>query len=277
MRRHSEIGARILANARLGDIGQWVLAHHERVDGSGFPSSAPPCPATDRVTIVVHQGKGRTGRSRWTSVQGRPARRGNGIGVLVLFVVVVVAAVVAASRSPAPFSKASAENKALASYGKVPLLFVPNEGQADRRVRYYAQGGGHAFYFTRNKAVLSFTKGRRGVALHMTPFGANRIDTSGSRRRAAGEVTDAAGWWCINLPTYKALTYRNRWPGVDMVYSGRGGALKYELRVRPGADRRGSGSPLPPPPPPLLRCGCTRAFAEPLRRPSDRHEHRHAA
>ena len=37
IRRHSEIGARILANARLGDIGQWVLAHHERVDGGGFP------------------------------------------------------------------------------------------------------------------------------------------------------------------------------------------------------------------------------------------------
>ncbi len=37
IRRHSEIGARILANARLADIGEWVLAHHERVDGEGFP------------------------------------------------------------------------------------------------------------------------------------------------------------------------------------------------------------------------------------------------
>jgi diguanylate cyclase (GGDEF)-like protein/putative nucleotidyltransferase with HDIG domain len=37
MRRHAEIGARILANARLGDIGEWVLAHHERPDGDGFP------------------------------------------------------------------------------------------------------------------------------------------------------------------------------------------------------------------------------------------------
>jgi diguanylate cyclase (GGDEF)-like protein/putative nucleotidyltransferase with HDIG domain len=37
IRRHSEIGARILANARLGDIGEWVMAHHERVDGEGFP------------------------------------------------------------------------------------------------------------------------------------------------------------------------------------------------------------------------------------------------
>jgi diguanylate cyclase (GGDEF)-like protein/putative nucleotidyltransferase with HDIG domain len=37
MRRHAEIGARILANARLADIGEWVLAHHERPDGFGFP------------------------------------------------------------------------------------------------------------------------------------------------------------------------------------------------------------------------------------------------
>jgi diguanylate cyclase (GGDEF)-like protein/putative nucleotidyltransferase with HDIG domain len=37
IRRHSEIGARILANAQLADIGEWVLAHHERVDGDGFP------------------------------------------------------------------------------------------------------------------------------------------------------------------------------------------------------------------------------------------------
>jgi diguanylate cyclase (GGDEF)-like protein/putative nucleotidyltransferase with HDIG domain len=37
MRRHAEIGARILCNARLADIGEWVLAHHERLDGDGFP------------------------------------------------------------------------------------------------------------------------------------------------------------------------------------------------------------------------------------------------
>jgi diguanylate cyclase (GGDEF)-like protein/putative nucleotidyltransferase with HDIG domain len=37
MRRHAEIGARILSNARLTDIGEWVLAHHERPDGYGFP------------------------------------------------------------------------------------------------------------------------------------------------------------------------------------------------------------------------------------------------
>jgi diguanylate cyclase (GGDEF)-like protein len=37
MRRHPELGARILDHANLRDISAWVLAHHERVDGNGYP------------------------------------------------------------------------------------------------------------------------------------------------------------------------------------------------------------------------------------------------
>jgi diguanylate cyclase (GGDEF)-like protein/putative nucleotidyltransferase with HDIG domain len=37
MRRHPELGARILEHANLHDIASWVLAHHERVDGTGYP------------------------------------------------------------------------------------------------------------------------------------------------------------------------------------------------------------------------------------------------
>jgi HD-GYP domain-containing protein (c-di-GMP phosphodiesterase class II) len=37
MRRHPEIGAHMLANAQLADIARWVLSHHERPDGRGFP------------------------------------------------------------------------------------------------------------------------------------------------------------------------------------------------------------------------------------------------
>ena len=55
IRRHSEIGARILANARLGDIGAWVLAHHERVDGEGFPFglSSGSIPLEARILAVA--------------------------------------------------------------------------------------------------------------------------------------------------------------------------------------------------------------------------------
>jgi diguanylate cyclase (GGDEF)-like protein len=37
IKRHPEIGSRILQHANLRDIGDWVLAHHERMDGGGYP------------------------------------------------------------------------------------------------------------------------------------------------------------------------------------------------------------------------------------------------
>jgi diguanylate cyclase (GGDEF)-like protein len=37
MRRHPELAARILHHANLRDISGWVLAHHERIDGDGYP------------------------------------------------------------------------------------------------------------------------------------------------------------------------------------------------------------------------------------------------
>ena len=37
MKKHPEIGARILGGSGLDDIRRWVLAHHERPDGRGYP------------------------------------------------------------------------------------------------------------------------------------------------------------------------------------------------------------------------------------------------
>jgi diguanylate cyclase (GGDEF)-like protein/putative nucleotidyltransferase with HDIG domain len=37
MRKHPELGSRILDGARLDDISAWVRAHHERPDGRGYP------------------------------------------------------------------------------------------------------------------------------------------------------------------------------------------------------------------------------------------------
>lgn len=42
--------------------------------------------------------------------------------------------------------------------------------------------------------------------------------------------------WRTGLPTYSRLTYRNLWPGIDLVYSGTTNKLKYEFIVQPGAD-----------------------------------------
>jgi HD-GYP domain-containing protein (c-di-GMP phosphodiesterase class II) len=37
VKRHPEVGAQLLFEAELDDIANWVLAHHERPDGNGYP------------------------------------------------------------------------------------------------------------------------------------------------------------------------------------------------------------------------------------------------
>jgi diguanylate cyclase (GGDEF)-like protein len=38
IKRHPEVGARILEHAGMVDIAAWVRAHHERIDGRGYPN-----------------------------------------------------------------------------------------------------------------------------------------------------------------------------------------------------------------------------------------------
>jgi len=55
MRRHPELGAAILEHANLPDLAAWVRAHHERVDGTGYPAglAGGAIPAEARVLAVA--------------------------------------------------------------------------------------------------------------------------------------------------------------------------------------------------------------------------------
>jgi diguanylate cyclase (GGDEF)-like protein len=53
--RHPEIGARILEHAGMSDIAAWVRAHHERIDGNGYPRgiSGRQIPLEARILAVA--------------------------------------------------------------------------------------------------------------------------------------------------------------------------------------------------------------------------------
>ena len=55
IRRHPDIGARILDYAGLADVARWVRAHHERVDGRGYPLGlqGPEIPLEARILAVA--------------------------------------------------------------------------------------------------------------------------------------------------------------------------------------------------------------------------------
>src|SRR3954466_1501335 len=55
IRKHPEMGARIAASAKLDDISEWILCHHERVDGRGYPAGLPASeiPVEARIRAVA--------------------------------------------------------------------------------------------------------------------------------------------------------------------------------------------------------------------------------
>jgi hypothetical protein len=139
-----------------------------------------------------------------------------------------------------PAAPQMSEREALDAYAKLPLSFVPNEGQTDEAVRYYAQGAGYGFFFIERGAMLAFANGEgRGHALGLDFLGADPDATLTARKRLSGEVNylvgDEPAEWHQGLPTHAELLYGGLWPGIDMAVRGEGGNLKYEFHLKPGA------------------------------------------
>jgi hypothetical protein len=148
-----------------------------------------------------------------------------------------------AALSPGAASKTLAgatKPRVLEAYGKLPLVFVPNRGQTDARVRFSAQAGGASFWFAPGEAVFAFAKETQGVNLRLRFLGADPAATVAGARLGPGKVNYLLGndpsKWHSGLPTYGEVVYRDLWPGIDLAFRGDQGRLKYEFRLAPGAD-----------------------------------------
>src|SRR5712691_798919 len=145
---------------------------------------------------------------------------------------------------------------------KLPLYFIENRGQAHPQVAYYVQGGDTSVYLSRagiTYALSGPAKAEAGAAAAATGEGALRppvaarehwavkldfVGASPDAKPAGEDRTEAVvsyfkgrrADWKTGLATYGRVVYTNLWPGIDLVYSGVGGRLKYTFVVRPGAD-----------------------------------------
>jgi putative nucleotidyltransferase with HDIG domain len=77
MRRHPELGARILDHANLRDISGWVLAHHERIDGRGYPHglAGEAIPLEARILAVADAYEAMTADRPYRTSLGHDAAR----------------------------------------------------------------------------------------------------------------------------------------------------------------------------------------------------------
>jgi hypothetical protein len=165
--------------------------------------------------------------------------------------------------APGPDSgQTAADAKAKQAYAKLPLTFVENQGQLDKRVRYVINGPrGSAFFTddgltldlwdappvhdTKNSSTASPVKPsqpqlRKRAVLKVFFDGANHECTAAGLDKLPGSVNYMVGKdqskWHTGIPTFRRVIYKNVWSGIDLVYQGDGGQLKYNVRVSPGAD-----------------------------------------
>ncbi len=147
----------------------------------------------------------------------------------------------------------------LEAAARLPLVFEPNRGQADRRVRYLARGIGQSIYLSDAEAAFVLPipgaarkPGERGRAppadavealvLRMVFAGASEDVRLGAGAPRAGVVNHVVGAdprrWRTRLPAHDEVTYRGLYPGVDLLFHPGEGGLAFDFVVAPRADAR---------------------------------------
>jgi Beta-propeller repeat len=131
------------------------------------------------------------------------------------------------------------DHPALRNYGRLPLVFESNQGQADPSVKFLARVKGGTLFLTDREAVLA----PRGAApVRMRLVGAGKPQAIHGLEPTGGIsnyfIGNDPAKWRTNIPHYGRVEYKSVYAGVDVVYYGNPQTLEYDLVVAPGADAR---------------------------------------
>ena len=151
------------------------------------------------------------------------------------------------------------------TYGKFPLGFEANQGQADPEVIFLSRGQGYSLLLTSTEAEFQFpiddfqlsiesTKRNRHSAIEIRQSCSFRMKLVGANPKAAVEGIDKLPGisnyfkgndprkWLTNIPNYAKVRYHDIYPGIDLVYYGNPQQLEYDLVVSPNSERHNPSS-----------------------------------
>lgn len=140
-----------------------------------------------------------------------------------------------------PLCVVSAASKAPPSAARqwlqqLPLRFEENRGQSDSAVRFQSSLSRYKLSLLDQEAVLSLPSS----TLRIRPLGANPkaalrgADPLPSKTRYF--YGNNPSQWHTHVPHYARVRYERLYPGIDMIYYGRGAELEYDFVLAPGAD-----------------------------------------
>jgi hypothetical protein len=126
------------------------------------------------------------------------------------------------------------------------MIFEPNQGQTDARVKFLARGSSYVLYLTAQDALLDLQHPAAQSSAHGISSVTMKLVGASSAVEPAGDVqlpgkshyligNDPAKWH-RDIPQFARVRYRSVYPGIDLVYYGNHGQLEYDFEVAPGGD-----------------------------------------
>ncbi len=187
--------------------------------------------------------------------------------ILLVTALMLATLFIATSAGPVPSSQAIPplqKAREADNYGKIPLTFEDNQGQADKSVRFLARGSGYGVYLMGNEAALMLCQpvygtlrapfhrpviplGKSAVCdvVRMQLAGANNTVEPIGEERLQGKVNYFVGSdpakWHASIPTYAKVRYTSIYPGIDLIFHGNpsaDGRLEFDFVIAPNADPR---------------------------------------
>lgn len=157
-----------------------------------------------------------------------------------------------AHQEPAATAKSSRTDLQEVDYGRLPITFEENEGQAGSGVRFLARPSGELVLLEDQQAVLvaGVPAGKNKMTGKAMRFTKVRVKFSGANKRPTVVPmelqTSVSNYllgndpakWHTRLKQYAKVAYKELYPGIDLVFYGNQRHLEHDFVVAPNADYR---------------------------------------
>lgn len=157
---------------------------------------------------------------------------------------------------------AAPHSPAASAYGRIPLGFEVNRGQADPSVQFLSHGEGYTLFLRPGEALLALrapapNSSSQSIAAgpRPAPASAANINSSVVAMRLSGANAHAAAnaedrqitrtsyligndpsKWQTGVANFGRVRYSGIYPGIDLAYYGNQRSLEHDFVVAPGAD-----------------------------------------
>jgi hypothetical protein len=143
--------------------------------------------------------------------------------------------------------------KPVPGFGKIPLYFIPNRGQAHEQAKFYARTSRYTLWLTKKELVFDSTRKGNAEAEETHSPGPRERDVvrmvfPGSNRDTGMFPLDitqykvnyikgnAPSTRFTDIPTSKAVLYKNIYKNIDFKVYGIEKQIEYDWMVKPGGD-----------------------------------------